>query len=183
MSLVRGMLCVMPSIPHEVPAELLRHNPKLGLALIYYAFPIPQDIRARLGDSNLSTIVPLFKELRGDAVVVLESETGDWRRVVIVEPQLSAPRPWKRRSMAAYVTTAGAVHDCDSTLLVICYDPQTAQECRKTIRTGHLRFDLTPWVIHGHRTPDPFDPSARESTFTWSGTRRPKRPDKHWRTR
>jgi hypothetical protein len=152
------MLLPMPSVPHEAMAELLRNNPKLGLALIFYMFPIPRGVEARMGDSNLSTVVPLLKELRGDAVVVLESDEQDFKRVVVIESQLSPPKPWKRRSLAAYTAVAGALHDCDSTLLVICYDPHTAEECRKTIRTGHPRFDVTPYVIFGHRTPDPFDP-------------------------
>ncbi|MGD0561104.1 MAG: hypothetical protein ABSA93_39795, partial [Streptosporangiaceae bacterium] len=140
----------MPSVPHEAVAELLRNNPKLGLALIYWTFPIPRGVQARMGDSNLSTVVPLLKELRGDAVVVLETEEGDWKRVVVIEPQTSPPKPWKRRSLAAYVAVAGAIHDCDSTLLMICYDPDTAKECRKTIQTGHPRFDITPYVIFGY---------------------------------
>lgn len=148
----------MPSVPHEAIAELLRNNPKLGLALIYWTFPIPRGVQARMGDSNLSTVVPLLKELRGDAVVVLETEEGDWKRVVVIEPQTSPPKPWKRRSLAAYVAVAGVIHDCDSTLLMICYDRATAEECRKTIQNGHPRFDITPYVIFGYRTPDPFDP-------------------------
>jgi hypothetical protein len=81
----------MPSVPHEAIAELLRNNPKLGLALIYYMFPIPRGVRAHIGDSNLSTVVPLLKEMRGDAVIVLENEEGDFKRVVVIEPQLSPP--------------------------------------------------------------------------------------------
>jgi hypothetical protein len=158
MSVADGRMLGMPSVPHEAMTELLRNNPKLGLALIYYMFPIPRGVRARMGDSNLSTVVPLLKELRGDAVVVLETETGDWKRVVVIEPQMRPPRRWKRRSLAAYVAVAGAIYDCDSTLLMICYDASTAEECRKTIYTGHPRFEITPFVIFGHRTPDPFDP-------------------------
>jgi hypothetical protein len=109
-------------------------------------------------DSNLSTVFPLLKELRGDAVVMLTTENEDWTRVVVIEPQTSPPRSRKRRSLAAYTAVAGAVHDCDSTLLMICYDARTARECRKTIYTDHPRFDITPYVIFGHRTPDPFDP-------------------------
>lgn len=125
MSVLWCTLIRMPSVPHEAVAELLRNNPKLGLALIYWTFPIPRGVQARMGDSNLSTVVPLLKELRGDAVVVLETEEGDWKRVVVIEPQTSPPKPWKRRSLAAYVAVAG---------------------------------DITPYVIFGYRTPDPFDP-------------------------
>lgn len=160
MSVVHGMIFRMPSTPHEVTAELLRNNPMLGLALVYHdVFPIPPGVRARLGDSNLSTVVPLLKGLFGDAVVILETDDGSWKRVVVIDPQLKPPEPWKRRSLAAYTAVAGAVHDCDSALVLICHDQHTANECRKTIYTGHPEYDLRPFVIYGRRPPDPFDPA------------------------
>jgi hypothetical protein len=152
------MLCVMPSIPHEAPAELLRNNPLLARALLSVTTILaPAQVTARMADSNLSTRTSVPKELRGDAVALLQAPL--WKLVTVIEPQTSAPKPWKCRSLAAYGPVAGSVHDCDAVLVIIAFDLATARACRKTIRTGHPGYDLTPFVIGPDNTPDPFDPA------------------------
>lgn len=152
------MMTVMPSIPHEAPAELLRNNPLLAVALLSAAkIPVPAGATVRMGDSNLSTRKPLPKELHGDAVALLKAH--HWKFVAVIEPQTDPPKAAKRRSLTAYGPVASSVHKCDAALIMIAFDMATARACRKTIATGHPGYDLTPLVIGPDNTPDPFDPA------------------------
>ncbi|MGW4841617.1 hypothetical protein [Nocardia brasiliensis] len=148
----------MPSLRHEAPLELLRHNPLLAAALLAgTGIPLAADTRATITDSNLSTCEP--PEYLADAVTLLEGAHG--KLAVITESQCAPPKRRKRRAWPAYVAVAQAQHKCDAVLVVIAACPATARACRRTVRTGHPGFDLTPIVIGPHSTPDPNDSAFR----------------------
>jgi hypothetical protein len=147
----------MPSIPHEAPLELLRHNPLLAAVLLRgLGVVIPEGATAEMAPTDLSASVPA--ELRADAVVML-SGTGGARLAVIVEVQLRYDDR-KRYSWPAYLTQVRAAHGCPAILLVICAGPATARRCRAPIRTGHPGFDLAPLVIDSTTIPDPVGPDT-----------------------
>ncbi|GAA1616291.1 hypothetical protein [Nocardia ninae] len=147
----------MPSIHHEAPLELLRHNPELAAALLAdTGIRLPTGATATISDSNLSTCNP--PEFRADAVTLLRGIDGD-KLAVITESQSAPPKRGKRRAWPAYVAVAQSQHDCDAVLVVIAASPATAHACSRTIHTGHPGFSLAPIVIGPHNTPDPTDPA------------------------
>ncbi|QBS40654.1 hypothetical protein [Nocardia sp. CS682] len=147
----------MPSIHHEAPLELLRHNPELAAALLAdTGIQLPAGATATISDSNLSTCNP--PEFRADAVTLLRGIDGD-KLAVITESQSAPPKRGKRRAWPAYVAVAQSQHDCDAVLVVIAANPATAHACSRTIHTGHPGFSLAPIVIGPHNTPDPTNPA------------------------
>ncbi|MFF3225236.1 hypothetical protein ACFYV7_20760 [Nocardia suismassiliense] len=147
----------MPSIHHEAPLELLRHNPELAAALLAdTGIQLPAGATATISDSNLSTCNP--PEFRADAVTLLRGIDGD-KLAVITESQSAPPKRGKRRAWPAYVAVAQSQHDCDAVLVVIAASRATAHACGRTIHTGHPGFSLAPIVIGPHNTPDPTDPA------------------------
>ncbi|WP_405166202.1 DUF4351 domain-containing protein [Nocardia sp. NBC_01499] len=146
----------MPSIRHEAPLELLRHNPLLAAALLAgTGIELADDTRATITDSNLSTCDP--PEYHADAVTLLEGTHG--KLVVVTESQSAPPKRGKRRAWPAYVAIAQSQHNCDAVLVVIASTRATARACRRTVRTGHPGFDLDPIVIGPQNTPDPTNPA------------------------
>jgi hypothetical protein len=142
----------VPSIPHEAPLELLRHNPRLAAVLLgSLGVAIPDKATARMAPSDLSTSVPI--ELRADAVVLLAGADGA-RLAVVVEVQLRYDKR-KRYSWPTYLTQVRAAHQCPAVLLVICPGAATARRCRMPIYTGHPGFDLVPLVIDSAAFRDP----------------------------
>jgi hypothetical protein len=134
----------MPSIPHEAPLELLRHNPRLAAVLLgTLGVAVPAKATARMAPSDLSTGVPI--ELRADAVVLLSGADGA-RLAIVVEVQLRYDKR-KRYSWPTYLTQVRAAQHCPAVLLVICPGTATARRCRMPIHTGHPGFDLVPLVI------------------------------------
>ncbi|WP_433657456.1 hypothetical protein ACQPW1_38100 [Nocardia sp. CA-128927] len=147
----------MPSIRHEAPLELLRHNPELAAALLAdTGIQLPAGATAMISDSSLSTCNP--PEFRADAVTLLRGTDGG-KLAVITESQSAPPKRGKRRAWPAYVAVAQSQHDCDAVLVVIASSRATARACRRTIHTGHPGFSLAPIVIGPHNTPDPTNPA------------------------
>ncbi|MBU3065975.1 hypothetical protein KO481_31195 [Nocardia sp. NEAU-G5] len=146
----------MPSISHEAPLELLRHNPYLAAVLLAgTGVDIPADAVATPADGDLTACEPT--ELRADAMVILHNEHR--KLAVIVESQTAPPNRKKRRAMAAYVALAQSEHDCDAVLIVVTSSRKTAHACSKIIHTGHPGYNLRPFVIGPDTTPDPADPA------------------------
>ncbi|MFI6167919.1 hypothetical protein ACIBCN_14155 [Nocardia sp. NPDC051052] len=147
----------MPSIRHEAPLELLRHNPELAAALLAdTGIQLPVGATATASDSNLTTCDP--PEFHADAVTLLRGIDGG-KLAVITESQSAPPKRRKRRAWPAYVAVAQSQHDCDAVLVVIAATGATARACRRTIHTGHPGFSLAPIVIGPHNTPDPTNPA------------------------
>ncbi|MEU7214136.1 hypothetical protein [Nocardia iowensis] len=152
-----GTLPAMPSIRHEAPLELLRHNPLLAAALLAdTGIALPAGATAMVTDSNLTTCDP--PEFHADAVTLLRGTDGG-KLAVITESQSAPPKRGKRRAWPAYVAVAQSQHDCDAVLVVIAASRATARACRRTVRTGHPGFNLDPIVIGPHNTPDPTNPA------------------------
>jgi hypothetical protein len=144
----------MPSLLHEAPLELLRHNPGLAAALLsgIPGVAVPLDGSAALAPGEVTASLPV--ELRADAVVLLRG--ADDKLAVVTEVQMSARSiKRKRRVWPAYLTQARAQHNCPAALMVFCRDRTTARACAKPIPTGHPKFVLTPIVIGPDDVPDP----------------------------
>jgi hypothetical protein len=165
----------MPSLLHEAPLELLRHNPRLAAALLsgIPGVAVPAGASAALAPGEVTASLPV--ELRADAVVLLGDADG--RLAVVTEVQMSARAiKRKRRVWPAYLTQARAQHDCPTALMVFCRDRSTARACARPIPTGHPEFVLTPIVIGPDDVPDPYGRgttgAAAELTMmaAWAGS-------------
>jgi hypothetical protein len=144
----------MPSLLHEAPLELLRHNPRLAGALLsgIPGIAVPEGGTATAAPGEVTASLPV--ELRTDAVVLLQGADG--KLAVVIEVQTSAGGlKRKRRVWPAYLTQARAQHDCPAVLMVFCRDRGIARSCGKAIPTGHPGFVLTPVVVGPDGVPAP----------------------------
>ena len=103
------------TVTHEAPLELIRQHPSLAVELVRAALsiPLPPDLGARLGSTDLNNVVPA--QFTADSVVTLHDPgTGEPVLVVIIEPQGRADVD-KQYSWPAY----------------------EGEKCRQAIPTGH----------------------------------------------
>jgi hypothetical protein len=150
----------MPSVSHEAPLELLRQKPMLAVALLRQAgVEVPDGITAESGSTDLSVVTT--KQALGDKLTILSDASGKPFRVTINEPQRE-PEENKTWSWPVYLAVSRSRYHCGATLLVICYDRNTANWARQPIDTGHPDFVLRPIVIDASNTPDPADPAFAE---------------------
>jgi hypothetical protein len=129
--------------------EVLRGEPQLlALLLGRLGVRLPPGAIPDVKDSDLSSRDPdLIKILLADNVFVFQ---GLGKRLAVVfEVQASRPDPSRKLAWPAYLTVARAIHGCDAILCVIGLSAAAVRDSRKTIRTGHPGFELTPRVT-GH---------------------------------
>src|ERR1700678_1701911 len=126
------------TVTHEAPLELIRQHPSLAVELVRatLSIPLPEDLEARLGPTDLNNVVPA--QFTADSVVTLHDPgTGEPVLVVIIEPQGRADVD-KQYSWPAYVTNVRRAARCPrAVLVVICPDPAEGEKCRQAIPTGH----------------------------------------------
>jgi plasmid stabilization system protein ParE len=150
------------TVTHEAPLELIRQHPSLAAELVRatLSIPLPPDLEARLGPTDLNNVVPA--EFTADSVVTLHDPgTGEPVLVVIIEPQGRADVD-KQYAWPAYITNVRRAARCPrAVLVVICPDPVEGEKCRKGIPTGHPGFDLRPIVI------DPLHAPSIEGASSW----------------
>jgi plasmid stabilization system protein ParE len=150
------------TVTHEAPLELIRQHPSLAVELVRatLSIPLPPDLEARLGSTDLNNVVPA--QFTADSVVTLhDPETGEPVLVVVIEPQGRADVD-KQYSWPAYVTNVRRAAKCSrAVLVVICPDPAEGEKCRQGIPTGHPGFDLRPIVI------DPLHAPSAEGASPW----------------
>lgn len=148
----------MPSIPHEGPADLVREHPEIAVELVRGrpGVKLPAHPTVSLAPTDMSAVVPV-QYLADMVVLISDAATGKAALAVIIEPQLR-DRETKRYSWPVYVATARRLSKCPrAVLVVLCPDPAEAARCRRTIRTGHPGFDLTPIVIDSGSPPGNHD--------------------------
>jgi hypothetical protein len=141
-------------MPHDGPIDLVREHPDLALDLVRGrpGIKLPRNPKTSLAPTDMSAAVPV-QYLADMVVLVSDGTTGKPVLAVVIEPQLR-DRDTKRYSWPVYVTTSRRVSTCPkAVLVVICPDPAEARKCRRTIRTGHPGFDLTPIVIDSSGPP------------------------------
>jgi hypothetical protein len=152
----------MPSIAHDGPIELLRHNPMLAVDLLRAC---GLTVRARTADLVANDLTSVrTAEFRADGVVkvILDGPgPGPGGRLVVVAESQTTPDRDKKWSWPAYVALARAQHHCDAVLLVFCPDRVLGDWARQPIPTGHPGFDLVPVVVDAVSTPLP-DPGGRQ---------------------
>jgi hypothetical protein len=76
------------TVTHEAPLELIRQHPSLAVELVRatLSIPLPEDLEARLGPTDLNNVVPA--QFTADSVITLHDPgTGEPVLVVIIEPQ------------------------------------------------------------------------------------------------
>jgi hypothetical protein len=150
------------TVTHEAPLELIRQHPSLAVELVRatLSIPLPEDLEARLGPTDLNNVVPA--QFTADSVITLHDPgTGEPVLVVIIEPQGRADFD-KQYSWPAYVTNVRRAAKCPrAVLVVICPDPAEGQKCRQVVATGHPGFDLWPIVI------DPLHAPSTEGAGPW----------------
>jgi hypothetical protein len=137
----------VPSLLHEGLLDLFRYRPTLAPELLreHLRAPLPRFDRVRVGDANLTDLIPT--EFRADLVLLLEGEAEDVPRgALLVEVQLG-PDPDKRWSWPAYVTGLRARLRCDVVLVVVAGEAAIATWAAKPIETGHPGFALAPLVL------------------------------------
>jgi hypothetical protein len=137
----------MPGIPHEAVVEVLQNEPTLVAMLL-------RDLGVRLltdpcpviADSNLSVRDPdRKKQYTADNVFVFQNKAGE-KVVVIVEVQSEAPDHSRALAWPAYACVARNKHDCAVSFMAFGLTEDAVRGCAKTIRTGHLGFDLKPYT-------------------------------------
>ena len=150
------------TVTHEAPLELIRQHPSLAVELVRatLSIPLPEDLEARLGPTDLNNVVPA--QFTADSVITLHDPgTGDPVLVVIIEPQGRADFD-KQYSWPAYVTNVRRAAKCPrAVLVVICPDPAEGEKCRRVVATGHPGFELWPIVI------DPLHAPSTEGASPW----------------
>jgi hypothetical protein len=136
----------VPSLAHEAVLDLFRNRPSLGPELLRDALhtPVPSFDRVRVGDANLTELVPT--EFRADLVLLLEAEDGPPQSAIVVEAQRGMDSR-KRWSWPVYITNLRARVHCDVALLVLAEDDVVANWAKRPIETGHPGFALTPLVL------------------------------------
>ncbi|HWO22423.1 MAG TPA: hypothetical protein VNO30_26875 [Kofleriaceae bacterium] len=135
----------MPSLKHEVLAELFRERPLLARELLQSCAGIHlQGVTAQIGSIDLSQVAPA--EYRSDALTVLCDRAGKAVAAVIVEVQLQEDDD-KLLSWPLYVAAARARYRCPATLLVITPDPAVVRWASEPIPLGHPGFVLRPVAI------------------------------------
>jgi hypothetical protein len=141
----------MPSIVHETPMELIRQYPALVMDLVQTVSGLKLEgrVRTRLVATDASVVVPA--QFLADGAVLAEDENGNPLLVIIIEPQ-GRDAHTKEYSWPVYLCSIRKQQKCDAVLLVICWDRDEVEECRRTIQTGHPGFDLTPIVAHPDNT-------------------------------
>lgn len=146
----------MPSPRHEGLVELVRQHPPLAihLARITGAFDLPGEVTAYLGSEDMSDVAPPSSDpdakpqkYTADAVAVVTDASGKRLVALIVEPQ-GREDDDKDEAWPCYVANARRANKCPAaTLIVLCWSETAAAKCRRIINTGHLGFDLAPWVL------------------------------------
>src|SRR4051794_16649188 len=146
----------MPSMVHEILADLFKNRPSLAAEILaeVLGVELPPYTEARLASTNLPEIQPA--EYRADVVVVLLDRDIPVR-VIIVEVQLAIDLR-KRLSWPAYVTVSRAIHGCPADLLVVAPDPSLAGWCAEPIEIGVPGFVLRPPVLGRADVPVVTDP-------------------------
>ena len=141
----------MPGIPHEAVVEVLQNEPTLvALLLRDIGVRLPTGLTPVIADSNLSVRDPdRMKQYTADNVFVFHDEAGK-KVVVIVEVQSEAPDQSRVLAWPAYACVARNKHGCDVSFLAFGLNAEAVRGCAKSIRTGHLGFDLKPYTT-GHR--------------------------------
>jgi hypothetical protein len=150
------------TVTHEAPLELIRQHPSLAVELVRatLSIPLPEDLEARLGPTDLNNVVPA--QFTADSVITLhDPETGEPVLVAIIEPQGRADVD-KQYAWPAYITNVRRAAKCPrAVLVVICPDPAEGEKCRQVVATGHPGFDLRPIVI------DPLHAPSTEGASPW----------------
>jgi hypothetical protein len=147
----------MPSMAHEILADLFKNRPSLAAEILaeVLGISLPTYTEARLASIDLTEIQPA--EYRADVVVVLFDHDIPVR-VIIVEVQLAIDSR-KRLSWPAYVTVSRAIHGCPADLLVVAPDPAVAEWCAEPIAIGVPGFILEPPVLRHTAVPIVTDPA------------------------
>jgi hypothetical protein len=124
----------MPSSLHEAPLAALREYPELLIHIVRERLgtQLPADVKVREQPQCFTEAA--IEEYRADAVFLIEDKSGQVLVVIIVEvqrqPQKDKPFRWLRY--------AARVHDdyrCETHLLVIATDEETARWAQRPIST------------------------------------------------
>jgi hypothetical protein len=137
----------MPSIEHETPIELIRYSPALIIDVVRQVTgqPVEGAATADLVPADVSAVVPA--QFLADAVAVIKDRRGRPLLAVVIEPQ-GRDLTTKLYSWPAYICQARKAWQCDTILVVICWDQAQAAKCSQLIRTGHPGFDLARSCQH-----------------------------------
>ncbi len=110
-----------------------------------FGIEIPENVQTKCASEDFTQLVPTA--YRADSVVEFyELNASGVSRGVVVETQLAIDDE-KPYSWPLYVAALRAKIRAPSCLLVFCPKRRVADWARRSIETGHPRFDLTPLVI------------------------------------
>jgi hypothetical protein len=137
---------------------MVRNRPQLVPALLrgVFGLDVSGDVRVTLASESYAGTHPA--ELRCDATVLLDDPDAPSLGVV-VESQLRA-RKDKTFSWPAYLALLRLRRRCPVTLLVLCPDWATAQECAAPIAMGHPDWVLKLLTVHPEMLPAITDPAV-----------------------
>src|SRR5690606_14175850 len=124
----------------------VRNDPAVAAVLLEESLgvKVPEHRSSRTASGDCTDLSP--KEYRGDAVACFADAAGRDVFAAVVEVQRS-PDERKRFSWPVYHSTVRARLECDTVLMVLCFDRATAAWARAPILTGHPEYVLSPLVV------------------------------------
>jgi hypothetical protein len=140
----------MPELTHQAIIQILRDEPQIVVALLgHIGFKTPPGSYPVIADTDLShRSARLLKELRADNVFLFPGM--DETIAVVVEVQKTRPDNKRQRAWPCYVTSARAIHECKTYMLVIATSQAASNGSAELIEIGQPRFQFLPFVAGGH---------------------------------
>ncbi|MEO3871578.1 hypothetical protein ABGB18_22415 [Nonomuraea sp. B12E4] len=144
-----------PSLQHEIPLEMLRRRPDLGLELLVRALDAHGDgySDAREESVDMSHRVT---EARADSVISVKGPDGERRYLIIeIQRRYKVDKLW---DWFGYVGGLMARKRCGVILLVVCPDETSAARYREGIKIADTCMLFVPVVLSPKQMPRIQDP-------------------------
>ena len=139
---------LVPTIRHEAPLVLFRHEPEVVPRVLaeLLGVPVPRFDRAEVLDADFTQA--LATEYRADLVICLRGEAPDDapRMAIVVEVQL-ARDDHKRWTWPLYLAALRARQRCPTALVVVALDESVARWAATPVHDLHPGCQLVPLVV------------------------------------
>ncbi|SDI04980.1 hypothetical protein [Nonomuraea jiangxiensis] len=140
-----------PSLDHEIPLEMLRRRPDLGLELLIRALDAHGDGYSDAREESAGGSHPVH-----GPIISVKGPDGERRQLIIeIRRRYEPERLW---AWIGHVGALMARERCGVILLVVCPDEASAAEYRKGIQPADSYLPFAPLVLGPERMPRIQDP-------------------------